>query len=224
MESLRNIIRTAKGKGYTIDNRPFALNIIGVRNSKATDQKSFDDVIAYFYYDSNGKLHGNVAPATTDPSVFWLNQPMTSAGTAILKSGEYKDTYAIGKHRNKYEALVQTLAPVTTIRDSDRNSVINYLAPTESGFFGINIHKASTGKNNVRIIDKDSAGCQVFRDEKDFNEMMNVAKRSRDLYGNKFSYILLDQRDTMKLANTVVLVAGIGLVAGAYWWYKKLKK
>jgi len=221
MTSLQSIIKTAQSKGYTIDKRPFALNIIGVRNSNPTDQKSFDDEIAYFYYDPNGNPVGKVAPATTDPSVFYLENPLAQNGTGILKAGEYRDTWSIGLHKGKYEALVQTIKPVTTIRDNDRNAVINYLAPTVSGFFGINIHKASSGKGDIRIIDKDSAGCQVFRDEQDFDQMMNYAKNSRTKYGNTFSYILIDRRDTLKLVNTTAI--GLLLIGVGYYYYLKNK-
>lgn len=218
MERLQQIISSAKSKGYRIDTRPFALNLIGVRNVNATDQKSFDDEIAYFYYDPNGAVVGKVAPATTDPSVFYLENPLAQNGTGILKSGQYIDTWSIGMHKGKYEALVQNLQPVTTIRDNDRNAYINYLAPTTTGFYGINIHRATRGKGDIRIIDKDSAGCQVFRDEEDFDQMMNYAKNSRTKYGNKFSYILIDKRDTLKFLNTAAL--GLALIGAGWYWLR----
>lgn len=218
--TLSQIIKTAESKGYTIDKRPFKLNLIGIRNSKATDQNTFDDNLAYFYYDDNGKLVGKVAPATTDPSTYFLENPMSSKGAAILKSGEYKNAYAIGTHRGKYTALVQ-VKPVTTIRDSDRNAYINYLAPTTTGLYGINIHRATRGKDNVAIIDRDSAGCQVFRDIADFNAMMGLAQTSKNKYGNSFSYILIDERDTIKKRNTLLLIGGILLVAASTYFIIK---
>lgn len=218
--SLNDIIRSAERLGYSIDKRPFKLNLIGVRNSSAINQNSFDDQIAYFYYDDKGKLIGKVAPATTDPSTAWLKDPMNVKGAAVLKSGEYKDAYAIGLHRNKYEALVQ-IKPVTVIRDNDRDALINYLAPTQTGLFGINIHKSTKGKNNEDIIGLDSAGCQVFRNIPDFMDMMRLAQVSRSKYGNKFSYILIDERDTIKLRNTVALILGIGLVGYSIYLLRK---
>lgn len=222
-QNLNEIIATAESKGYTIDKRPFKLNLIGVRNSAATDQKKFDDQIAYFHYDSNGRLIGKVVPATTDPSTYFLNQPMNPKGAAILEAGEYKDTWQIGLHRGKYKALVQ-VKPVTVIRDDDRNSYINYFAPTQTGLFGINIHRASLTKNNVTEIGQDSAGCQVFQNASDFNSMMGMAETSQSKYGNNFSYILIDERDTLKLRNTTLLVIGIGILGyAAYLFFKKQK-
>jgi len=221
MATLQQIIKTAESKGYTIDRRPFKLNLIGVRNSKATNQNNFDDQIAYFYYDNNGQLRGKVSVGTTDPSTYWLNNPMNVKGAAVLKSGEYKDAYAIGLHKGLYTALVQ-VKPVTTIRDDDRNALINYFAPTTTGKYGINIHRATLNKANKAVIGQDSAGCQVFRDVADYNEMIDLAKKSREKYGNNFSYILIDERDSVKLKNTSILIIGIGLIA--YSGYLFLKK
>lgn len=222
-KTLNDIIRSAEKLGYKIDKSPFKLNLIGVRNSNAINQQNFDDQIAYFYYDDKGRLNGKVAPATTDPSTAWLKDPMNTKGAAVLKSGEYKDAYALGKHRNQYEALVQ-VKPVTVIRDNDRDALINYLASTQTGLFGINIHKSSKGKNNEDIIGRDSAGCQVFRNIPDFMDMMRLAQVSRSKHGNKFSYILIDERDTLKFRNTTILVVGIFLIlASSYLFIKKSK-
>lgn len=222
-KKLSDIVKTAENLGYTIDKRPQKLNLIGIRNSSATSQDKFDDQIAYFYYNDKGRLIGKVVPATTDPSTAWLRDPMNPRGAAVLKSGEYKDAYAIGKHRGEYDALVQ-VKPVIVMRDDDRNALINYAAPTQTGLFGINIHKSTKGKNNEDIIGKDSAGCQVFRNIPDFMDVMRLAQISRRLYGNRFSYILIDERDKIKTRNTLLLVAGIALViASSYLFIKKSK-
>lgn len=223
-KKLTDIIKSAERLGYTIDKRPNKLNIIGVRNSKATSQDKFDDLLAYFIYDNNGKLVGRVVSGTTDPSTSFLKSPINLKGAAILKSGQYKDAYQLGLHRNKYEALVQR-KPVEVIRDNDRNALINYLAPTQTGLYGINIHKSTKGKNNEDIIGLDSAGCQVFRNIRDFEDMMQLARISKNKYGNNFTYTLLDDRDLLKFANTtILLVAGIGLVGlSVYLFIKKSK-
>jgi hypothetical protein len=221
---LTDIIKSAEKLGYPIDKRPNKLNIIGVRNSKATSQDKFDDLIAYFTYDANGNLVGKVVSGTTDPSTYFLKSPINAKGAAILKSGQYKDAYQIGLHRGKYEALVQR-KPVTVIRDDDRNALINYFAPTQTGLYGINIHKSTKGKNNEDIIGADSAGCQVFRNIPDFMDMMRLAQTSRKNYGNSFTYTLIDERDTLKFKNTSVsLIVGFGLLILASYLYIKKRK
>jgi hypothetical protein len=223
-ETLKDIIGSAQKLGYNIDKRPNKLNIIGVRNSNATSQEKFDDLIAYFTYDKNGNLVGKLVPGTTDPSTVFLKSPINVKGAAILKSGQYKDAYAIGLHRNQYEALVQ-VKPVTVIRDADRNALINYFAPTQTGLYGINIHKAQKGKNNEDIIGTDSAGCQVFRNLTDYMDMMRMAQTSRKNHGNSFTYTLIDQRDVLKFRNTTIsLIVGISLlVLSSYLFIKKSK-
>lgn len=222
--NLNSIIKSAEKLGYPIDKRPNKLNVIGVRNSKATSQDKFDDLIAYFTYDDKGNLVGKVVSGTTDPSTAFLKAPINVKGAAILKSGQYKDAYAIGLHRGQYEALVQ-VKPVTVIRDSDRNAFINYFAPTQTGLYGINIHKSTKGKSNEDIIDRDSAGCQVFRNIPDFMDMMRLAQTSRKNYGNTFTYTLIDERDTLKFRNTTFsLLFGFGLLTLASYLYIKKNK
>lgn len=220
--TLEDVITQVQADGYSLDTRPNKLNLVGIRDAKDTTALTFDDVIAYFYWDDNGVLHGKVAPATTSPSKYWLENPMASDGAAILKSGQYVDTWSIGLHRGKYEALTQQ-KPVTVMRDNDRNSYLNFYAPTTTGIYGINIHRASRGKDNVVFIEKDSAGCQTFRDETDFNEMMSLARISRGKYGNNFTYTLIDKRDTIKKVRnySVVGIVLVGLGLYIYFLYKK---
>jgi hypothetical protein len=226
MYTLKEIEQTLLNKGYLVYNQPNKLNVVGIRTKSNSSSTSFDDYIAYFYYDDKGRLIGKVAPATTDPSVYYLrDNPMVRSGTAILKSGQYKDAYVIGTHDDKYTALVQRGAPVTVIRDNDRNDLLNFFADTQTGYFGINIHRASRGKNNVNIVGPDSAGCQVFRDEADFNEMMRLAQVSKAKYGNKFTYTLIDEIDDIKVKRNVgVLLGGLGLIGFGIYYYLKTRK
>jgi hypothetical protein len=224
MNTLQQIIDSMKEKGYVIYTEPLRLNVVGVRSGNDTSV-NFDDEIAFFYYDERGRLKGKVCTATTDPSVFYLKDPMNRGGTAILKSGQYVDTYKIDFHNGKYLALCQRLKPVTVIRDNDRNDLLNFFEDTDTGYFGINIHRASRGKNNVTIIGADSAGCQVFQNEADFNEMMAAATISSAKYGNKFTYTLLDNRDIYKKYrnNTLIGVILLSVAIGSYFIYKKYK-
>ena len=185
------IVNTLKRKGFKIYNKPFQLNIIGLRT---TDQPNkFDDTLVLFYIDDKNKQFYKEYPITTDPGTYWLNNPMNVNGTAMLKQGQYIDTWAQGLHRGKYKALTQ-VKPVTVYRDKDRNSIFQS-NDEDTGYFGINIHKALTDTNNV---DKFSAGCQVFKKTADFNEFMRATDKHRELYGNKFTYPLLDAVEVEK--------------------------
>jgi len=221
--TLKEVISSVEGQGYELDKRPFKLNVVGIRNLANTMPEEFQDEIAYFYFDNNGKPVGSVARGTTSPSVFFLQNPMVSSGTAILKQGQYKDSYAVGLHAGKYLALVQ-VKPVTVIRDKDRNSYLDFFSDTQTGLFGINIHRASRGKNNEAIIGEDSAGCQVYMYEADFDAMMSMANKSRQMYGNKFTYTLIDKREQFKKKRNYALVGGILIAMTMYVYYLKKKK
>ena len=122
----------------------------------------------------------------------WLKNPLQAAGTAILKPGQYCNCYTIGLHRGKYPALVQRM-PVTVIRDADRNSVLDFSShKTQTGLFGINIHHAAASGVS-KTVDKYSAGCQVIASAADFALLMRFAERHLKLYGNVFSYTLIEE-------------------------------
>jgi hypothetical protein len=179
-------------KGYKIFMRPYELNIVGVRSDSAKPN-AFDDAIYVFYSDKDGKLIQHRFPATTDPGTYWLQNPMNPQGTAILKGGQYIGSHAMGMHRGKYLALVQQ-RPLTVIRDYDRNAVLDFSnGREETGLFGINIHRAQeTG--TTKIVDHFSAGCQVFANVTDFIQFLSLCEKHKGLYGNNFSYTLIDER------------------------------
>jgi hypothetical protein len=118
---------------------------------------------------------------------------MHPQGTAILMQGQYKDAYQIGLHRGQYYALVQR-NPVTVIRDYDRNAILDFQnGRKDTGLFGINIHRALIN-GTTKTVDNYSAGCQVFANINDFNLLMQLAEKHRQLYGNNFTYTLIDKR------------------------------
>lgn len=223
---IRILIRTLKSKGYIVYDRPYELNIVG-RRSDITKPNSFDDFIYIFYQNNDGDWEGWKAKATTDAGTYWLLNPMQSKGTALLKAGQYVDTYKVDRHNGRYFAVTQRLKPVVVIRDYNRNNVLDFNnGKEESGMFGINIHRAdSTG--TTKTIDKYSAGCQVFENADDFNQFMEMAYKQKDLYGNKFTYTLIDERSYNRRRRRRILIwsaVGIGLVAGAIVVRKLIKK
>ena len=190
-------------KGYKIfQEGDFNLNIGGIR-SKSVIPNKFDDWI-YCFYNMNGEENFHLWEATTDPGIYWLNYPLNVKGTAILKPGQYLGTFKLDYHRGSYLALCQRSAPVTVIRDANRDDVLDFDYPVEeTGYFGINIHKASRWRVLLRI-DRYSAGCQVFQDPKDFNLFIEICKEARCMYGNKFSYTLITEWDIEQVDRLLV--------------------
>jgi hypothetical protein len=201
--------------GYVLNTKPYQLNIVGVR-SPSIDSNSFDDEVHVFYKKPDGKWNYHVYPATTDPGTFWLNNPSYEQGTAILAQGQYRNAYAIGKHKGFYTALVQ-IRPVTVIRDYDRDALLDfYNGSKQTGNFGINIHRAESF-GETKFINKYSAGCQVFQNAADFDKFIALCEQHKKLYGNKFTYTLIDlralNRITLKRVVTATTIAA-GLILG----------
>ena len=129
--------------------------------------------------------------ATTDPGQYYLLNPLQVKGTAILCPGHYAGIWEIDSHAGKYEALCQRGGEVTVWRDADRDGNLDTTGKIDTGFFGINLHKA--GEHSTRV-DRWSAGCQVLANESDFDEMMRLARLQVATNGYKsFSYTLLEE-------------------------------
>lgn len=221
---LAAIVQAITGRAYAVYTRPYELNIIGVR-SESTAANRFDDEIHVFFKNGAGQWIHYLFAATTDPGTYWLRSPLHPQGTAILQQGQYRDAYQIGLHKGKYYALVQR-APVTVLRDYDRNAVLDFMnGKPDTGLFGINIHRASVN-GRAKEVDKYSAGCQVFADINDFNRFMQLCENHRQLYGNSFTYTLIDKRaiarsEKKKLA---ISLAGIGVGIGTGFIVYQLMK
>jgi hypothetical protein len=223
-KNIRGLITLFKIKNYKLNTRPYELNIVGVR-SKGTIPNKFDDKIYVFWKNDNDKWEGKSYNSTTDPGTYWLKNPSSKLGTAILKEGQYVDSYQIGLHQGKYEALTQK-KPVTVIRDYDRNAILDFSnGKEEKGLFGINIHRSSPTGTSINV-DKWSAGCQVFENGKDFDDFMQMAKKQKDLYGNNFTYTLIDERSYIRGLRRRLVYSLIitGVVIGGYIGYRKFKK
>ena len=207
-----------RSKGYQVYTRPYELNIVGLR-SKSTVPNTFDDEIHVFYKISPLKWNYHVYKATTDPGTFWLLNPMQPEGTAILAQGQYVDAYEIGLHKGEYQALVQK-KPVTVMRDYQRIAYLDFMnGYRETGNFDINIHRAmATGK--TKYVDKFSAGCQVFQSADDFEEFMGLCNQHQELYGNSFTYTLIDYRSIRREAAKRMLVGAFTLGLGLVAWYE----
>tara|TARA_B100000768_G_scaffold59479_1_gene57517 strand:- start:33 stop:644 length:612 start_codon:yes stop_codon:yes gene_type:complete len=175
----------------------YNVNIIGVRNGATGDEitNKFDDCMTISYKDEKGNWNFNCWKCTTDPGSYWAENLMNKAGVAILKEGQYRGSHMIGLHQGKYEALRQKGA-LKVYRDNNLDDEYDLIEEdVQSGIFGINIHKAGSWKSGSVQVDKWSAGCQVFSKQDDFYDFMSVMNKSRDRWGNSFTYTLINSKD-----------------------------
>jgi hypothetical protein len=200
IEQIKHIFEEKNYKFFSLD-KPYNLNIIGIRSTNNIPN-AFDDLLVIVYKDSNKKERLLSFQATTDPGLFWLQNPLNVKGTLILVPGQYESCYQLGVHGRSsdhpYRALEQ-VAPMTYVRDFDRDKVLDFELINDpkkiiSGIYKTNIHRANELHESVQI-DKWSAGCQVVADPVDFATLINLCDKASQLYGNKFTYTLLDNKD-----------------------------
>lgn len=183
-----------KADGHLIfenDSRNYNLNIIGIRSQTAkVDEFGCQLMLAWKY---KGQWYDKSYKITTYPGRYYLQKLLNPAGCAILAPGQYKSIYGIRLHRGKYNALCQTYEDVKVFRDKDKDDQFDLNPSTFMwGDFGINIHNSPDGIATTRV-GAYSAGCQVFSDDSEFSDFMSKIYASRALYGNKFTYTLINQ-------------------------------
>ena len=197
----REQIETAiKSKGYKwFTSNNYDVNIVGVRNAETCGKvtNKFDDCITLSYKDEEGNWNFHCFEATTDPGSHWTEkQLLNKDGAAILKEGQYRGSHMIGLHQGKYEALRQK-KPVKVYRDGNKDDFYDLIEENvNEGLYGINIHRATARKGGKSIqIDKWSAGCQVIAANDDFELFMNVVNKAAKVWGNSFTYTLINSND-----------------------------
>ena len=182
-----------KQKGYAFFTKgKYNVNIIGVRHKGSKVTNNFNDYIVIIYSTDTEKNVRRIFPCTTLPGKKAMEHPVDIVGTAILKEGQYRGAWKIGYHKGKYKALVQA-KPVTVDRDRNKDDKFDLLPRyIDNGVFGINIHKAGT---NSTLVDGWSYGCTVFAKSIDFSAFMRVIEQSANIYGDKFTYTLINEAD-----------------------------
>ena len=195
-ELMVNMFReTMQKKGYAFfdRNKAYNLNIIGVRRVNNSIPNKFDDTIVVIYRDRTEQWNVFTTDATTDPGQYWLMHPMNVDGTAILVPNQYRGVYKRDLHQGKYEALCQRGGDVQVYRDDDGDQRHDMSEDKiDTGYFGINIHKAGRASTQV---DKWSAGCQVISRSDEFATFMDLTEEAATRYGNSFTYTLLLETD-----------------------------
>lgn len=189
--SAQQLLTWVKSKGYvTFETKSWDLNIIGVRKNNGTPNR-FDDKLFCVFKDDAGNFRFRSWDVTTDPGLYWMNNPMNKLGVACLVPGQYRSAYEYGKHKGEKDALVQ-VRPVRTYRDTNKDGIMNLDPATiTEGLYGINIHRA--GITSIQV-DKWSAGCQVFSKDRDFLDFLSLCRKQIMVNNYKtFTYTLLDE-------------------------------
>ncbi len=200
MYTLEQIKKAVKSKGYVWfdSTKGYDVNIVGVRNSSTNNRitNRFDDNVTISFVDFDGNWQFKCYEATTDPGTHWTENLLNPDGVAILKPGQYRGSHKIRLHQGKYEALGQK-KPLKVYRDGDKDNEYDLIEENvKEGIYGINIHRATAkeGGKSIRV-DKWSAGCQVIAANSDFKEFMEICHEAKNIWGNSFTYTLIESKD-----------------------------
>jgi hypothetical protein len=187
------IKKAVQNKGYVwFDSaKDYDVNIVGVRSLSTGKNVTnlFDDTLT-LSYKINGVWQYHEWKITTDPGKKPTEILRSLKGVARLKPGQYRGVYAVSLHNGKYEALCQRLGNVTVYRDNNKDTTYDEKT-TDTGMFGINIHRSSIYKD-PSYVDYFSEGCQVFRYNSNFVEFMKIINKAKASFGNKFTYTLIE--------------------------------
>lgn len=162
----------------------YPFHLIGIR-AKNYEENTFCDVFILYNQGQVFRFAG-----TTRPGTYYLLHLLNPKGAAILKPGQYENAWSLGFHKKdpNHPAWVQA-KPVTVYRDNNLNKLPEQTGSLDTGYFGIDIHRSNPFTLS-KLVDKWSAGCQVFANAKEYALFI---KLSRDSKQTLFTYTLLEE-------------------------------
>jgi hypothetical protein len=186
-----NIKAAIKRKGYKFFEGEHNINRVGIRTANRT-VNNYDDYFCLLWQEKGENKIYIDDEFTTDPGIYYMQKELLSPkGCAILVPNQYLGMHQIGLHRGKYEAFVQR-KPCKVFRDRNKDNYLDFDIKTiEEGIFGINQHHGYESD----FVDRNSAACQVHKRSEALVHVLNIAKKSATIYGNSFTYTLLEIGD-----------------------------
>ena len=177
-------IKDLQAKFKELGYKWFNFHLIGIRVKNYVANTFCDSFILY----NGGQVYR--FNGTTRPGSYYLLHLLNPKGAAVLRPGQYVDTWALGLHRRQpdHMAWIQ-VKPLSVYRDGDLDLLPEEQGAIDTGYFGIDIHRSSKFTLS-KLVDKYSAGCQVFADPEKFAIFVDQSQKS----GLKlFTYTLLEE-------------------------------
>lgn len=204
---INKIIKIVKDGGGEVFEQEGYINLCGVRNNVTDD--TFNDSLYIYWKDVIDGTFKCVKTDdfTTKPGkkvILNENGNTNIKGAAIVKEGWHKNCWYIGIHNpnspNGHKALRQdknVTEPITITRDktqfgnTGKYELRIFSDTTEVGYPYTNMHRSGDSQGNS--VNGWSAGCQVFKNMSDFEEMMVMAETADSKGQKKFSYFLTNK-------------------------------
>jgi len=219
----RDVFECLEHKGYSLNKSPYRLTFIGIR-ATVQNTNNFNDMVCAVMFDQSGDvLHWHTWDATTDPGLYFMENPMNSRGTAIVKTGLYRNLWymdfaRVNKHlfwKNgilvdlmtgvqaarryvaKQKHIFRQLRELVVYRDNNRDHKLD-LANPQSGKYFINFHTTHKYLWTPDVVNRWSAGCQVVRYQAHYCHAVWLGMKQYFMSpdrSNTFDYILIDEAD-----------------------------
>lgn len=181
---------------FKLFSNDYSVNLGGIR-TKDNAANTFNDWL-YAFYHINGKMHGVVIPATTDPGLYYRLNPMRKAGTAmIVHNRQYFGVYQLQDPEqdetlrgHKGKKAFRQIKEMDYWRDPNRDKYLDLEGTIFTEIAHTNIHDMGTLGRNVN---KWSAGCPGAIEE-NMDKLFEVAEKQIEKgLGDKFSFTLLHE-------------------------------
>lgn len=196
--SIEEIKNVYKKKNYPFYKQgDYNLNLYGIRMDDVLDNY-FSDTLGCIY-NINGVAQQMNIPATTCPGLYGGHAALNprKEGVAIMVPGHYPKLWKFVDDYTtwlNYPFLWQ-VGKVKLWRDNNKDTVIDHVNEGEYGpGTGINCHRMSWNNVSGQPVNNWSEGCQGA-EEPEFKKLLEPLRKSTAIFGNVFSYTLLEKKD-----------------------------
>jgi hypothetical protein len=207
------IIQALKKKNYVVFDKPYEMNIVGIRYNKPGQPytNKFNDRLYVVYKNDEGALKSIWWPISTVPGQYGSKQDSKvngeykilhkdvpkireRGGLGILKPAQYLNSWTIGEYKGEKALRPSQQKFYRDVNNGNPN--ITY-SKEGSGYAGMLIHKAfnrDQGANTYGVYNW-SEGCQVIPNPSHLDQFFNLLEKHKNKYGNKFTYTLITSDD-----------------------------
>lgn len=184
------ILNTVQELGFVVFTEgDYNLNIIGERFKSAPN--TFNDIL-HVVFKVDGLWQHHQFKCSTEPGLFWLENPSRVDGCAVLQSPQQmRGAFELGLHKGTYTCLRQRKV-VKVWRDSNKDAVIDYGELADSEAWAIQIHRASKQRTSTRV-NRWSAGCTVVANPASYDIFIQICEQQKRHRGwSSFTYTMID--------------------------------
>jgi hypothetical protein len=217
---LEQVKKLVLSRGYKIFTRPLELNIVGIRHN-ANNPTRFNDELHVFFrsYSLERYAHDDSEPhwkhyrfvICTDPSCYAYYQKENRLWDGLLEQGQYIDGFKRAHQVDGKQGDVLLQKPRFPIRFfyEWKHRIINSMDMRNPAFFNpVPAGRIMNCYYNICFeppidcsgkiwINEFGAASQVFERREDFDTFMRLCHNHQYVYGNNFSYTLIDFKDPL---------------------------